>query len=47
VAISSAYYSDNHNAQGAALRLGGQIGVDMASKILKEFWPDLRLPDRT
>ena len=41
VAISNAYYPDNRNAMDAASRLGTQIGVDMASNILKEFWPDL------
>ncbi len=41
VAISTAYYADNRNASDAAIKLGTQIGVDMASNILKEFWPDL------
>ena len=41
VAISSAYYPDTRDAQNAATKLGIQIGVDMASNILKEFWPDL------
>jgi hypothetical protein len=41
VAISNAYYPDNRNASDATRKLGLQIGVDMASNVLKEFWPDL------
>jgi len=41
VAISNAYYADNRTAGDATSKLGTQIGVDMASNILKEFWPDL------
>ena len=41
VAISNAYYVDNRTATDAASKLGMQIGVDMASNILKEFWPDM------
>jgi hypothetical protein len=41
VAISNAYYPDNRNAFDAATKLGVQIGVDMASNVLKEFWPDV------
>ena len=41
VAISNAYYVDNRTASNAAGKLGIQLGVDMASNILKEFWPDL------
>jgi hypothetical protein len=40
-AISTAYYPNSRDAQSAATKLGVQIGVDMASNILKEFWPDL------
>jgi hypothetical protein len=42
VAISNVYYGDNRTASHAAGKLGVQIGVDMASNILKEFWPDLQ-----
>ena len=42
VAISQAYYPDSRDASSAVSKLGSQIGVDMASNILKEFWPDLR-----
>jgi hypothetical protein len=42
VAISNAYYADNRTAHDAAGKLGVQIGVDMASNVLKEFWPDLQ-----
>jgi hypothetical protein len=41
VAISNAYYPDNRNVRDAATRLGVQIGVDMASNVLKEFSPEL------
>lgn len=41
VAISIAYYPDNRDGQSAATKLANQIGVDMVSNILKEFWPDL------
>lgn len=41
VAISSAYYPNNRNIADATTKLGLQIGVDMASNILKEFWPDV------
>jgi hypothetical protein len=41
VAISNAYYRDNRTASDAVSKMGTQIGVDMASNVLKEFWPDL------
>jgi hypothetical protein len=41
VAISNVYYQDNRNASDSATKLGVQIGVDMVSNILKEFWPDV------
>jgi hypothetical protein len=41
VAISNAYYQDNRSAGNSGTKLGMQIGVDMASNVLKEFWPDL------
>ena len=41
VAISEAYYPDHRNAANAVGELGTQIGVDMASNVLKEFWPDI------
>jgi hypothetical protein len=42
VAISMAYYPDGRNVSTAVTELGTQIGIDMASNVLKEFWPDLR-----
>jgi hypothetical protein len=42
VAISNAYYADNRTAHDAVSKLGIQLGVDMASNILKEFYPDIR-----
>jgi len=42
VAISTAYYEDNRTTGDAVSKLGVQIGVDMSSNILKEFWPDIR-----
>ncbi len=41
VAISNAYYPDNRSAGAAVSKLSVQIGMDMASNILKEFYPDL------
>jgi hypothetical protein len=41
VAISNAYYADNRTASNAISSLSVQLGVDMASNVLKEFWPDL------
>jgi hypothetical protein len=41
VAIGNAYYQDNRTASNAASRLGMQLGVDMASNVLKEFWPEV------
>jgi len=41
VAISTAYYPDNRTAANAVSRLSVQLGVHMASNILKEFWPDM------
>jgi hypothetical protein len=41
VAISMAYYPENRDAMDGVSKLGSQLGVDMASNILKEFWPDL------
>jgi hypothetical protein len=42
VAISNAYYADNRTAADGVSKLGMQLGVDMASNILKEFWPELQ-----
>jgi hypothetical protein len=41
VAISESYYPDNQNATNATNKLAIQLGVDMASNVLKEFWPDV------
>ena len=41
VAISMAYYPENRDVVDGVSKLGSQLGVDMASNILKEFWPDL------
>lgn len=41
VAISMAYYPDNRTALDAVSSPGGQLGVDMTSNTLQEFWPDL------
>ncbi len=41
VAISTAYYPNGRDVSSAASKLGAQIGVDMASNILKEFSPDI------
>lgn len=41
VAISNAYYPDHRDVSSAVSKLAVQIGVDMTSNLLKEFWPDL------
>jgi hypothetical protein len=41
-AISMSYYPDNRKASDASIKLVSQFGVDMASNILKEFWPEIR-----
>ncbi len=41
VAISNSYYRDDQTASNAVSKLGTQIGVDMVSNVLKEFWPDV------
>jgi|SRR5579863_2906635 len=41
VAISNAYYPDNRTVSNAISKLGIQLGVDMTSNFLKEFWPDI------
>jgi hypothetical protein len=41
VAISMAYYPDNRDVSSGVSKLGIQLGVDGASNILKEFWPDI------
>jgi hypothetical protein len=41
VAIGDAYYEDNRTASNAVGRLGMQLGVDMTSNVLKEFWPEV------
>jgi hypothetical protein len=40
-AISNLYYPDNRTFGSNAVKVGLQIGVDMASNIVKEFSPDL------
>jgi hypothetical protein len=42
VAISNAYYPDNRDVGANAAKLGQQIGIDAASQVLKEFWPDIK-----
>jgi len=42
VAISNSYYVDNRDAKDNIVKLTSQIGVDAASNILKEFWPDIQ-----
>ena len=40
-AIGMSYYPENRTAGDAVTKLGIQVGMDMASNCLKEFWPDL------
>jgi hypothetical protein len=39
VAISMAYYPGSRRASDATEQLGTQVAVDMATNIVKEFWP--------
>jgi hypothetical protein len=41
VAVSNAYYANNRTVGDAVSKLGVQLAVDMATNVLKEFWPDL------
>jgi hypothetical protein len=36
-----AYYPENRDVTDGVSKLASQLAVDMASNILKEFWPDL------
>jgi hypothetical protein len=40
VALSNIYYKGGRSAPDAVSQLGFQIGIDTATNILKEFWPD-------
>jgi len=42
VAISSASYKNNRDVGDTVSKLGMQLGVDMASNILKEFRPEIQ-----
>jgi hypothetical protein len=42
VAISNSYHPDGRTVEDNVLKLGEQIGIDAASQVLKEFWPDLK-----
>jgi len=41
VAISNIYYKDGRTAHNAISQLEVQIGVDTATNVMKEFWPDV------
>jgi hypothetical protein len=41
VAIGLSYYKDDRDVSDAVSQLGTQLAVDMASNVLKEFWPDM------
>lgn len=41
VAISNAYYQDSRDATSALIKLGTQVGVDLAANVMKEFSSDL------
>lgn len=41
VALSQAYYPSSRSAGDAVGKLGLQVGLDMASNMMKEFWPDI------
>lgn len=41
VAISEIYYKDERTGHDAVVSLALQLGVDMTTNVLKEFWPDV------
>jgi len=41
VAISNAYYPNDHTAEDAVEKLLVQVGLDMSGNVMKEFWPDV------
>jgi hypothetical protein len=41
VAISNIYYKDDRTVHNAVSSLTVQLGLDMTTNILKEFWPDV------
>lgn len=42
VAVTSLYYTQSQTANQGALRYGMQLGNDVLTNILTEFWPDIR-----
>jgi hypothetical protein len=40
VAVSTVYYKNSRTAHDAVSSLSVQVGVDMVTNVLKEFWPD-------
>ena len=42
VAISAAYYPERRDGRDAASSFGAQIGAQIGSNVMKEFWPDLQ-----
>jgi hypothetical protein len=42
VAISNAYYPDDHSVLDNVGKLVEQVGTDAISQVLKEFWPDVK-----
>ena len=42
VAVTSAYYPDSRRLGPAAERVGLQIGNDVISNLMTEFWPDIK-----
>ncbi|HZU25754.1 MAG TPA: hypothetical protein VFA04_09535 [Bryobacteraceae bacterium] len=41
-AISNAYYPDSRSAEDNLQKWGTQVGTDLVSNILKEYWPDFK-----
>ena len=42
VAISNAYYPDDHSVLDTSASWCEQVGTDAISQVLKEFWPDVK-----
>lgn len=42
VGVSNSYYPDTRTVSDNVQKLSMQLGTDMASNLLKEFWPDIK-----
>lgn len=47
VAVSMSYYPENRRASDAVSKLATQVAVDLASNLVKEFWPSKKASRET